>query len=366
MDENRAGAVRRNWPRRLRRGAILLALVVVAFLAWPSPIDPAAYTTTPPPPWTGPLAQNELLRSAVRLAQGKVAGPEDVAVDDQGRIYGGCADGRIARILPDGRVETFAQTGGRPLGMEFDAEGDLIVCDAVRGLVSVDPRGEVEVLSTESDGAPFGFADDCDVAPDGVVYFSDASDRFGVNAYMLDLLEGRPHGRLLAYDPRTKRTTTLLGGLYFANGVALSPEGDFVLVNETYRYRIRRFWLTGPKARTADVFADNLPGFPDGISRSPRGTFWVAMFTTRNPTADALAPYPWVRKQMAKLPAALWPKPAPYGLVLELDADGNVLRSLHDPGGRTVENVTSVHERDGSLYLGTLQNDYIAKWDPPK
>lgn len=366
MNENESGAVPRVWPRRLRRAAILVALVVVAFLAWPSPIDPAAVASPDPPPWTGALAENDLLRSAERLAEGRVAGPEDVHVDDQGRIYGGCADGRIVRVLPGGEVETFAQTGGRPLGMEFDAEGNLIVCDAVRGLLSVDPRGEVAVLATESDGAPFGFADDCDVAADGVIYFSDASDKFGVHAYMLDLLEGRPHGRLLAYDPKTKRTTTLLGGLYFANGVAVSAEGDFVLVNETYRYRVARYWLTGPKAKTSEVFADNLPGFPDGISRSPRGTFWVAMFTTRNPTADALAAYPWVRKQMAKLPAPLWPKPAPYGLVLELDAEGNVLRSFHDPGGRTVENVTSVHECDGRLYLGTLQNDYIAQWTLPK
>jgi sugar lactone lactonase YvrE len=171
---------------------------------------------------------------------------------------------------------------------------------------------------------------------------------------------------LLRYDPDTKETTVLLRELYFANGVAVAPDGAFVLVNETYRYRIRRYWLSGEKTGTDEIFAENLPGFPDGVSTSPRGTFWVAMFTIRNPTADFLAPRPFVRTLLAKLPRALWPKPQPYGLVLELDANGQVLRSLHDPDGKHLSVVTSVHEEDGQLYLGTLLNPWMARVPVPE
>lgn len=365
MAEEKPVAKRRRWRRVFRFGFVVFLSIVLIFFLAPSPIDPIAFTAPPSPPLEGVLAANELLRTTELLARGRVQGPEDVDVDNEGRVYGGCVDGRVIRILTDGKVETFRETGGRPLGMDFDENGNLIVCDADKGLLSIDPDGQSTVLSTQAGGVAFGFTDDCDVASDGKIYFSDASDTFGEGEYMLDLLEGRPHGRLLVHDPETKTTLVLLDGLYFANGVAVAPDSSYVLVNETFRNRVTRYWLQGDKAKTSETFLENLPGFPDGISTSPRGTYWIAMFTTRNPTADNLATWPWVRKQMAKLPSALWPKPAPYGLVLEVDKDGKILRSLHDVGGETISNITSVHEDDGWLYFGTLTNDYVGKWKLP-
>jgi sugar lactone lactonase YvrE len=323
---------------------LVLAAVLVWWLAAPAPIDPVAYAPPPPPPMTGALAPNDLLRRAERLALGKVRGPEDVAVDAAGRIYGGTEDGRIVRIDEDGgeRVETFARTGGRPLGLHFDAAGNLLVADARRGLLSIDPAGRITVLASEAEGVPFRFTDDVKTGADGTVYFSDASSRFGVGEHLYDLLEARPHGRLLAYDPAAGTTRVLLRGLYFANGVALSRNGDFILVVETYRHRIRRLWLQGPRRGTSDVFAENLPGYPDGVAADGRGTFWVAMFTVRNAMADRLQPRPWAKRLLAKLPAFLWPQPEPYGLVLAFDERGRLLRSLQDPGGRHVPVITSV------------------------
>ena len=65
-------------------------------------------------------------------------GAEDVVVasdgPDEGAVFTGTEDGRIFRISPDGgRVEPVAHTGGRPLGIEADPEGRLVVCDARRG-----------------------------------------------------------------------------------------------------------------------------------------------------------------------------------------------------------------------------------------
>lgn len=359
---------RRVWLRRIvGLIIILIALFAIYLLLAPSAIDPVAYQVEPAPPATGAIAPNNALESAEIIAHGLVDGPEDVDVDAEGRIYGGTNDGKVVRVLPDGTVETFATTGGRPLGMDFDPQGNLVVCDGIKGLLSIDPAGTVTTLVAADDPAvKLGFTDDVDVTDEGVSYFSDASDKFGVGQYMFDLLEGRPHGRLLRYDPATKVTTVLLDKLYFANGVAVAPQKDYVLVNETYRYRVTRYWLAGPDAGKAEVFADNLPGFPDGISTSPRGTYWVAIFTVRNSSAEFMAPHPWLRSALTKLPAAVWPKPEPYGYILELDEHGKILRTLQDPTGEHVSVITSVHEKDGMLYLGTLLNNWIARIKVPE
>lgn len=331
------------------------------FLLWPTPVDPAAYQPPEPPAMAGPWAPNRALRSAQRLAEGRLAGPEDLAMDAEGRLYTGTHDGRIQRIHPDGRVETVADTGGRPLGVAFAPDGRLIVADAWKGLLAVALDGGITSLTTEAGGVPFAFTDDLDVAADGTVYFSDASSRFHQPQYLYDLLEARPHGRLLRYDPDTGQTRVLLDDLFFANGVALSTDGDYLLVNETYRYRIRRYWIAGPRAGESEILLDNLPGFPDNIERTPRGTFWVAFFTVRNAPMDAMHPYPLVKKIISRLPRAAWPKPAPYGFIAEIDGEGNVLRTLQDPGGERIPTITSVLERDGALYLGSLYNDYIGR-----
>jgi len=72
-------------------------------------------------------------------------------------------------------------------------------------------------------------------ASDGSVYFSDASTKFENDKWVLDLLEAKPYGRLLKYDPITRKTTVLLDGLWFANGVALSAKEDFILICETWK-----------------------------------------------------------------------------------------------------------------------------------
>lgn len=82
------------------------------------------------------------------------------------------------------------------------------------------------------------FADDAIEASDGTIYFSDASSKFGFHNWHLDLLEARPNGRLLKYDPLEKKTTVVLANLTFPNGVALSPNEDYLLVCESWKYAV--------------------------------------------------------------------------------------------------------------------------------
>ena len=348
--------------RAVRIAGIAAAVGVGYLLAWPVDIEPIGWEPPPVPEAVGPLAPNEALHATQRIANDQVDGPEDILVAEDGRMFVGTHDGKIAVVSADGSsVETLADTAGRPLGLAWDREGNLIVADAFKGLLSITRDGTITTLSTESDGIPFAFADDVDVASDGRIYFTDASHRWGYGHHMEDILEGRPHGRLLRYDPDTETTETLLADLYFANGVAVAPDDSFVLVNETPRYRVRRYWLTGDRAGEHEVFADDLPGYPDGISRSPRGTYWVAMFTPRNPTADRLAPSPFLTKVVWRLPKFMLPKPVRVGLILELDGEGNVVRTLQDPEGEVIVTITSVEEVDDQLYLGTLHEPYFGR-----
>lgn len=167
------------------------------------------------------------------------------------------------------------------------------------------------------------------------------------------------------HDPATGTTETLLDDLYFANGVALSQNEDFVVVNETYRYRLTRYWIAGPKAGTSDVFLDNLPCIPDGTSADDQGMFWVACFTVRNERADALHPKPFWKQQLAKLPKAFWPRPAPYGTVLAVGEDGTIRRSFQDPGGEVIPQVTSVERVGDALWLGNLNLDFVGRYELP-
>ena len=342
-------------------GGFVAALLLLFLL--PSPVDPVAWKPARKPRPVAGYAPNRELLAARRLAEGKLRGPEDLALDGQGSLYAGTSDGKVVRVgLMNEAVMDFATTGGRPLGLRFDPEGRLIVCDARQGLLAIDKQGRVATLTREAGGRELRFADNLDVAKDGTIYFSDASDKFTQDEYLFDLLEARPHGRLLRHDPRTGETRVLLEGLYFANGVALSADESYLVVSETYRYRLTRYWLTGEKAGRSEVMADNLPGFPDNVSRGPGNTFWVAFFTVRNDTVDALHPRPLAKKLLARLPRIVWPKAARYGFVAQLAGNGRPIRSLHDPTGERVFQVTSAREHDGILYLGTLDNPWLARY----
>jgi len=343
----------------------LLAFLIIALFAylllWPVPINPAGWTPPAAPELTGIYAQNSELSRIERLPVSDFA-PEDVAFDSQDRIYCGSQNGFIFRFQPDGtRPEVFAETKGRPLGLAFDHSGNLIVADAMIGLMSIAPDGKATVLTVEAEGVPFRCTNDLDVAADGTIYFTDASSRFPLTQLKADLLEHRGNGRFLAYDPQTKQTRVLLRDLSFANGVAVSPDQSFVLVNETGSYSVRRYWLTGAKQGQSDIFIDNLPGFPDGISSNGHDTFWLALVNRRDSTLDALHPHPLLKKVVWRLPNFLQPNIKRYAFALGLDMNGHVTRNLQDPSPRCFTQIANAVEHKGSLYFGSIGESAIGR-----
>lgn len=347
-----------------RVGFSLLAVIALGaayLLAWPVPVDPVAWQAPANPGYTGAFEANERLKAAQIIPLADTHGPEDIALGPDGLLYAATHEGWIVRFAPGGGAPMrWADTGGRPLGIDFDAGGNLIAADAYRGLVKITPGGDVSVIASEADGVTINYADDVDIAADGKIYFSDASTKFGPSTYggtyegsLVDLLEHGGHGRLLVHDPASGETTSLIDGLQFANGVAVDPAQRFVLVNETGMYRVLRYWLTGEKAGSWEVLIDELPAFPDNVSVGLDGRFWVALVSPRSALLDDYSDKPFARTIMQRLPASMRPQAQLYGHIIAVDEHGQVLENLQDPDA-AYPVITSVLELHDRLYLGSL------------
>lgn len=350
----------------LTLGVLLLALGAYLSL-WPVPIEPLSWNAPTAPGYTGPHAVNNKLAKLKMIPLGSEEGPEHIVVAKDGKLYTTVASGNILRMNPDGSAqEVFANTGGRVLGFDFDAAGNLVAADAVRGLLSISPDKKITLLTDKVGTDPIRYADAVVVAGNGKMYVSDASTRFApatwggtFEASVLDIIEQSATGRVLEYDPATQATRIVAKGLSFANGVALSQDEQTLFVNETGKYRV---WKISVKASNLDVtqaspqasvLFDNLPGYPDNLMRGLDGKIWLGFAKPRNPTIDKLANQPFLRKLTLRLPRAMWPIPKAYGHVMAFTEDGKVVADLQDPTGAYPE-TTAVTETRDRLYVQSL------------
>ena len=357
--------------RRITGVAALLAALAAIYLGfWPVPIDPVSWTAPRDAGLTGPFAPNDELRAARYVDLASREGPEDIAGGPDGLIYAAMKDGSILRFDARGNnLSVFAEPGGRPLGLEFDARGNLLVANAYLGLQRIAPDGTVEILADRYQHEPIRYADDVAVAANGMVYFSDASSKFGASdfggsleASILDLLEHGGHGRIFRYDPASGLLSIVMEGLQFANGVAVTDDQRSLLVNETFNYRVLRHWLAGPKTGTTEVVIDNLPGFPDNINNGLDGRYWIGLVFPRNRLIDALSARPWARKMILRLPTVLRPQPVAMSHVIAIDADGRVLMNLQDSAA-AMPALTGVYETPDTLWLTSLLDNRTGRLD---
>ena len=338
---------------------IFLALIGSYLLLWPVPIDPVAWQAPIDRGYVDPFAPNQLLQSTTAIDLGEYEGPEDATLGKDGRVYVTVNGGKIIRIQNRGVTE-FADTGGRPLGIETDADGTLVVANAIDGIQRIGLDGSVTTLLDSINGQPLVNANNLGIGPDGMIYFSQSSTKFTTSGFggsyqasLLDIMEHGGHGNVFAFDPETGDVTQLMTGLNYANGIAVSKDGRFLLVAETGHYRISKFWLEGEQRGQTDVLLDNLPGFPDNIRRGHRGRFWIGFAAPRNQLLDELSDNPLVRKIVQRLPDALRPKATRFSHVIAINGEGQVLMNLHDPSAR-FPTLTGVLETRDNLYLTSL------------
>lgn len=332
--------------------------------AEPMETDPAAGT---------PYAINDRLTNAEALALDQVDGAEDIAFDRADNLYAGSRHGDVIRFMaPDYKErEIYAHIGGQPLGLHFDGEGALYACVSGMGLYKVTPDRAVHRLADETNRSLFSiiddsrmrFADDMDFAPDGKVYFSEATIRYDVGDWATDSIEGRGNGRILCYDPKTGVTRTALPKRMFPNGICMTGDGQSLLFAETWAGRVSRFWFDGPQKGKVVTIIDDMPGYPDNIRRSSDGQFWVALLGMRTPAMDLAMTMPGFRRRMTQRVAfEEWIYPnLNSGGVIKIDMDGRVLESLWDRAGDKHPMITSMREHKGYLYLGGIFNNRIGR-----
>ena len=250
-------------------------------------IKPVAWQPAANSEFKGTTGLNEKLTATQKISLKGFYGPEDIVFDNKGNLYCGVHmkmnefnDGKILQIDSIGNIETFYDAKSWVAGLEFDTESNLIALSHREGLISISPDKKVTILASKDENdKPFLIPNGLDIASDGKIYFSNTSE---VSPYTIKygrkvILEMKPLGGLYCYDPRTKKVNTLIDRTYFGNGTVLSKDEDYILLVETTKYRVLKYWLKGKKVGQTEIFIDNLPGFPNGISIRENGSYWLGL-----------------------------------------------------------------------------------------
>ena len=365
---------------------ILLAVAVVLDIRWlknrhkvldevyVAPIYHRMGETRSAVPGSGsPYALDDRLAAAEPIGLDALEGPEDVILDEDDHLYCGTRHGEIVRFrAPDyRRSEVFAHIGGFPLGLAFDRDGALKACVGAMGLYSIARDGAVTKLSAETnrsrrsivDDARLRDPNDCDIAPDGRIFFTDSTTRYDAHDWALDSIESRPTGRLLCYDPRSGRTRTILDRYRYANGVCIAHDGQSLFFAESWACRVHRYWFDGPKAGRVECVIRDMPGYPDNINRASDGTYWMAWLGMRTPSFDLALRHPAMRKRMTRrLPQDEWLFPnINTGGVVKFDESGRIIAAMGDLAGASHPMVTSMREHRGWLFIGGILNNRIGR-----
>ncbi|MDR3473477.1 MAG: SMP-30/gluconolactonase/LRE family protein [Devosia sp.] len=194
--------------------------------------------------------------------------PECVAVGPDGWIWCGSENGQILRIAPDAsHIEEVAVIGGFTLGLAFDGDRALFACEQRSAAVYRLDLADRSVRRFSTPGIHIPNYPVVDARRNRLL----VSDSFGA---------GQPGPGVWAYDLETGAGHLWYDRpLDFANGMALAADGGALLVCETFSRRIARIAIEADgSARAATVFADDLPGLPDGIAFDDRGQVFVGCY----------------------------------------------------------------------------------------
>ncbi|HEX6571844.1 MAG TPA: hypothetical protein VF055_07445, partial [Steroidobacteraceae bacterium] len=103
---------------------VVLAALLGYLLLWPVPITPVAWKSGKFEGYAGAHARNDRLAGLRLVTTAPHVGPEHIVFGPDGLLYTGVLSGAVLRMQPDGAgVETYVNTKGRPLGLDFDANG---------------------------------------------------------------------------------------------------------------------------------------------------------------------------------------------------------------------------------------------------
>ena len=396
--------------------AILITASERLLLRLPTHFEPHAWSH--PPPLPSPWAHTDALSQSERqFWNGTALAPECFAEDANGAVLASVAFGAVLRAPDDptrpgtpvfftpaavdgfiGPLEqhplyewcqrqaatknTSAEENcGRPLGIRVKG-ARLYVVDAYFGVFAAELGAEYNCSAAEWLVRPDGvfpalrFLNDLDVASDGTIYFTDSSFKHSRRENRLLVFNNPPAARLLVLCPGAAKPEVVVTGGHFLNGVQLLPDESAVVFVELGRLRLLRCRLPIAPGATCEpqVFADALPGVPDNVRLSRDGRSLLVGCAAPASSPFSLLRWLWTHQRAARLLgvllsrlpreralAALEARVPVGGLVLRLALDGAPVAALHDPSGR-VPLISHAHEAaDGSLWLGSASNSFVAR-----
>lgn len=181
---------------------------------------------------------------------------------------------KIFRIYSDGRKEEVISLGD-PDGNTYDKEHRLIDCASyLRAIIRIDAAGNYETLAQKFEGKKFNSPNDVVLGPDGAIYFTDPT---------LDLPKGEkqelPFQGVYRLDP-SGRVTLLASDLSQPNGLAFSPDGGKLYVDDSEKRNIRVYDFR-PDGTLANgrIFGEEPgkkgEGVPDGMKIDQSGNLYV-------------------------------------------------------------------------------------------
>lgn len=349
----------------------MLFFPLVVFLLSSCAIQPEAWSPPTKPEFKDELTLNEKLSDADKIYLNGYYGAEEFVMDKNGVIFCGVrkdknefSSGAILKINPNDSVEEWLITEKWVTGMQFDKEGNLIAMMNGVGLVRFSEDKIMDTLVSQTpDGMPILMGTGMKIATDGKIYFANMSSTNKTTFKYMNkiILEMKPTGGIYCYDPNTKITTTISNGNYFGNGLEISEDESYILVSETSKYRIMKYWIKGEKTGQSEVFIDNLAGFPNNITRRKNGNYWIGFTTKRNDQLDKIHSKIGMKKFVYGLPSFIQPKAEQFGMVIEISDSGKIIQALFDSKGKTVSEAGAIKEWNGYLYLGGDVVSYVSK-----
>lgn len=179
---------------------------------------------------------------------------------------------KIYRVYPDGRKQSIISLGD-PDGNTFDRHRTFIDCASVlRAIIRVSPDGQYTTLAERFEGKRFNSPNDVVTGPDGALYFTDPT---------LDLPSGQkqeiPFQGVYRLDDGG-HATLLVKDMLQPNGLAFSPDGKRLYVDDSDRKDIRVFDFHSDGTVTNErVFGEEKGsgGVPDGMRVDTEGNLFV-------------------------------------------------------------------------------------------
>ena len=307
-------------------------------------VNPALLALSPAPSIsrgsTSPYAQNDRLLGAEAIGLDQVEGPEDVILDRQDRLYGSTRDGNIIRFSGPRfeHREVFAHIGGRPYGMQFDRDENLIVCVGGMGVYGVKPAAG----SSRSPTRPTvpGPSSTTIRACAWPTTSTSPPTAKSISAIAPPAMRRRPirstpwkagpMAACCATIPPPARREKIIKCFYFPNGVCVTHDGRSILIASTTGLRCLSLLDRWPEPRQHRNLIDEMPGLPTTSTAPPTaitGSRWSAF--ARRPSTWRCAMRRFAAGWSNRCrPTNGWAPDFNYGCVVKFDEAGNVLEFL--------------------------------------